>query len=161
MLLKYCAIAVILFLAFYISYLIKKKYSERVQLLEELCLLTEYIGNQIEYYCTPTEEILRSYHSIYLENKGFLPLKADENWRDKLKECDLADNIDNTVMEQIYSFSVKLGRSCSDDQLSNCRFTVGLLTAKLEKDRSDIPKRAKAYSALCVVSAFMAVILII
>ena len=151
----------ILFLSFYISYIIRKNSRERIQILEELCLLCEYIENQIEYYCTPTEEILSSYHSVYLEERGFLPIRGDECWRDKLAGCGLAEYLDASVLGQISTFSDKLGRSCSEDQIANCRHITELLSRRLDKDRSDIPRRARAYSALCLVSAFMTVILII
>lgn len=159
--LKYLAIAVVLGISFYVAYYIKKRGEEKLQFNEALCDFIEYIKNQIEFFCTPTDEIVANYDSPILEKYEFLTLIDENDWEKAIYESKASALLDKRTVSLLDAFSKKLGTTTASEQIANCEYTLSELKKALETQKDEVPKKSKAFSAISVVSGFMAVILIL
>lgn len=159
--LKYSAIILLLSVSFYIAFNIKKKGKNKLKVLSSLVRLIEYIKEQIEYFCTPTEEIFRHYDDSTLAEFGLMPILDTDDMIKKLDKL-LADNLlDTENRELLLSFCKKLGRCTQDEQIANCEYTLSRLCKSLEETIARLPKKTGVYSALTVVCGFMAAVILL
>lgn len=159
--LKYIFIILVLGLSFYIAFYIKKRGEQKILLNEAICDFIEYIKNQIEFFCTPTDEIIANYESPVLERYEFLTLIDENDWEKALYESKASVLLDKRTTVILDAFSKKLGKSSAQEQISNCDYTLRELRKELEIQKNEVPKKSKAFSAITVVFGFMAVIIIL
>ena len=159
--LKYIFIILVLGLSFYIAFYIKKRGEQKILLNEAICDFIEYIKNQIEFFCTPTDEIIANYESPILERYEFLTLIDENDWEKALYESKASVLLDKRTTVILDAFSKKLGKSSAQEQISNCDYTLRELRKELEIQKNEVPKKSKAFSAITVVFGFMAVIIIL
>ncbi|MBR5514619.1 MAG: stage III sporulation protein AB [Clostridia bacterium] len=159
--LKYVAVTVILLLSFYIAYYIKHRGEEKLLLYEALYDFIEYIKYQIEFFCTPTDEMIANYDNPILEKYEFLVLLDNNDWSRAIHESKASSLLDKRIVSVLEAFSSKLGTSSGDEQTANCEYTLCELKKVLDTGRQELPKKLKAFSAISVISGFMAIILIL
>lgn len=156
---KYFAVIIILFISFYIALLIKKRCQKRIDVCQSLYNFVEYIKNQIEFFCTPTRQIIDSYEDELLSECKLLP--AEDELEDAVVKSELSSYIAPGILHSFEDFAFKLGRSGPEEQISNCNYMLYVLGRYLDDERNEMPKKSKVYSALSVVSGFMAAILLL
>lgn len=159
--LKYLAVVFVLGISFFTAYYIKKKGEEKLLVNEAICDLIEYIKNHIEFFCTPVDEILSNYENPVLEKYGFLSFLEDNDWENALHESRAGSFLDKRTAALLDSFSKRLGTGTAEEEVAGCEYTLKELRAVLDVQKSEVPKKSKAFSAISVVSGFMAVILIL
>ena len=159
--LKYFAIILILSVSFYIAFSIKRRGKSKLVLLSSLTQLVEYIKDQIEYFCAPTEEIFRNYCDGRLADFGFLPIRGTDDMISKLERLSSDGFLDSESREVLISFCKRLGRSIQDEQIANCEYTLSRLRKSLEEASVQLPRKTGVYSALTVVCGFMTAIILL
>lgn len=155
---KYIGICLIIGASLYISYCIKRFGENKINCYCAICDLIEYIKDQIEYFCTPTEGLIGSYSNDFLYKSGFLRNLEKNDWKKAIENDQYLDQYSKTVLED---FSKKLGKSSREQQIANCEYVISALSRKYEICKEDVSKRFKAYSTLAVIVGFMFVILVI
>lgn len=155
---KYIGICMVIGISLYASYCIKRQGENRIQCYSAICDMIEYIKNQIEYFCTPTEDLMRTYSNEFLEKSGFIRDLERNDWSVAIENNKYIDEHSKTVLED---FSRKLGKSSKEQQIANCEYAIAALSKKYEVCKDEIPKRIKAYSTLAVIVGFMIIIMVI
>ncbi len=155
---KYAGITAIIALALYIAWSIKKFGENRIRFNCAMLDFITYIKNQIEFFCTPTEEIIDSYSEGFLFDCGFL---GDIEGNDWTRAVEKSKYIDDNSKNIIFGFSKKLGKTTKEEQISNCEYAIAALDKQIDSCRADVIGKYKAYSSLAVICGFMIVILLI
>lgn len=155
---KYAGLTAIIALSLYIAYSIKKYAENRIRFNCAMLEFITYIKNQIEYFCTPTEDIIESYSEGFLFECGFLGDLCGNDWK---KAIENSKYIDENSKNIIFGFSNKLGRSAKEEQISNCEYAISALDKQIDLCRAEVIGKYKAYSSLALICGFMIVILLI
>lgn len=155
---KYLGLTTILGISLYIAVRIRKYAADRIRFFTSIYGFIAYIRNQIEYFCTPTEEFIDSFSDDFLEGCGFLSSIEGNSWDEAIRKCRYIDRSNAAVL---LDFSSRLGKTGSDEQLANCEYTMEEIKKTIEVCRCDADTRYKAYSALTVIIGFMLVIALI
>lgn len=148
---RYAALPVLLVLAFYISYCIRKYGKEKIEFHISVIDFITYVKQQITFFCTPTNKIIEGYNDSMLSRSGLFNdggidrnIYLDERGKKLLKE-----------------YFCKLGKSSAEDQIANCDYVIEGMNALLDEYKEVIPKKYKAYSTLAFVIAAMMIILLL
>lgn len=158
---KYLIIIVVLAMSVYIAAYIKRLNDNKIEVYEGIIDFLEYIKSQIEYFCTPTEEIIKNYENLILNKYGFLEALEMTNWEKALTQTNMSPYLDNTTVTLLKRFSGTFGKTSSQEQISNCEYTLAQLNNELIKLKQDSPQKTKAYSSLTVISGLMIILLIL
>lgn len=156
--LKYAGLSAIIALALYIAIYIKKYGENKLSFYSAMLDFVNHIKNQIEYFCTPTEEIINSYSDGFLFECGFLGEIEGSDWKSAIDKSKYIDDESKGILS---IFSKKLGKSAKEEQIANCDYTIMALDKKIQTCKEDVIGKYKAYSSLAVVCGFMIVILLI
>ncbi len=131
--------------------------NERLSRLDALLSLLRFIRAQIDCFCLPVEEIFGRVDDELLSACGVVsrPRNFDE------LISGLEPTPDEQVMKLLRSFSLSLGASYREEQLKSSDYHISSLTAIRDKLASEIGKRKKLNTTLCLSAAAAIVILFI
>lgn len=136
----------------------------KIKQAEAFIILIKFIKKQIDCFCLPIYEIISKSDQTVLKNCGFkycdinnMPIDSSFEWI--LNNCWLY--IDQEAIELIKKFSSELGKSYREDQLKSCDYYASELMEYKNRLISDLPKKRKIKTALCVCSSLSFILLMI
>lgn len=130
------------------SYLYEKKQKNRIALVSNMCEFVKYVENQIEYFCTPYNEILSEY-SKNTNSKILFSSNSKESFLEK-DEKKIFD-----------SFFACIGKGFKSEEISLCKYTYSSLEKKLEKIKAEYPDKIKVSRSMSLFFGFSIIILLI
>lgn len=148
---KYLAFIIIFFLSGYISFRIRKYSNDKIKFHVALIDFITHIRQQITFYCTPTDRIIKEYHdpaigdcSLLMEGKTINNIYTDERGRKVLND-----------------FFKRLGKSAVEGQIANCDYALSSISTLLSEYIDEKDKKYKAYSMLSLIIGGLLIILLI
>lgn len=120
------------------------------------CLL--YIGEQIESFSAPLEEIYEKIGQEMDELREFSIILSQFGWSDALA---VLPELPEEAEKILLAFGQEIGRGSQEQELARCRHTVSRLERLAEEMRSELPKRIKLCRSLALTAGMAAVIVLL
>lgn len=142
---KAFGIVILLGTAFYYSYSRQWMGKQKCILLEELCVLLEWIQKNIECFAKPLDEICNDYTSPQLAQYGFY-----NQWQTDGLFCALENlpYLPNAAKELLLQYGKTAGQGYKEEELRLCRYTKEQLSEILYQQKEDLRAKNRMYQTL-------------
>lgn len=134
---------------------INKNYKKQSEIIKDISELFEYIKNQIFYFNTPSEIILKNCKSRLVNCFDFS--KDDYG----IKDCRKIDFLPEKEKKAVYDFFNSFGKTTREEELKICDYSIGIIEKYKENREQNERKKINGYSCLCMIFGILFVILII
>ncbi|MBQ7760708.1 MAG: stage III sporulation protein AB [Clostridia bacterium] len=131
------------------GYYFEWSFKEKIQFLENVVGLLNYIKKQIEFFSTPIKEIYSSYPDKSKHITDLIDGDLDD-LRRKYKDLDF-----------IFNYFQQAGKGYKSEQLKLCDYTINEAQACLNKLKEELPKKVKVIRSISLFLGASIVILLI
>lgn len=154
---KYICIFLILIISIFIGTLYSKKYSNRVNDLEEMKNALNIFEAKIKYTYKPIPEVFKDISNIIKPNIGKIFIKASDymknesassSWEKALEECKDNTNLNNDDIEILKNLSKTLGNTDLEGQVSSIKLTSNFLDNQIKISQEEKNKNSKLFRTL-------------
>jgi len=136
-----------------------KAENREIGIIEGLCSLAEYAGEQIEIFRSPLGRIYSDFSNAALEREGFLNYLENGDAEGAIDT--LKDKVGDEVLGITLSFLQSLGGGYEKGQSALCKSTASRLERILEDKNSLLSEKLKMYRLLPLLIAGSVIILLI
>ncbi len=157
---KITGVVFILFCGLYFSYDVKKKYDNRIKVLEGFLKDFEFFINEISFLKTPVNEIIlklkEEWNSDFYD---FLLKKGTDRVKERLLSYEY--NILPKDADIISDFFQSLGTGDYENQINSLKSYGELLKGRIKEAKNDKEKNQKSSSSLIMCSFIIVIIFLV
>ena len=132
--------------------------SKKWEQTEALIALMRFAKIQIECFGLPAPEIIARSDPRIISACGFCGDTLPDSFDELFRGCGIRDG---EIGEILRTFAAGFGRGYREEQVRECEYYIELMCERRQILQSDLPKRRKLNSTLCISSALAIVILLL
>jgi len=132
-------------------------WKRRLRIIEGLTALVCYIGEQIDSFSAPLEEIYRRFAGQRGELQEFSEELCRSGWEEALA---VLPDLPAETARMLAAFGRELGRGSREQELARCRYTAARLEQLAESLRRELPKQSRLCRSLTVTAGMAAAIIL-
>jgi hypothetical protein len=124
--------------------------SAKCEQTQQLIRFLKFVRNQVECFGLPARDILLYCERDMLDGCGFYNCNGDVSFELLARDCEIYDDVSARIMRD---FLCSFGKSYRDEQIRECDRAIESLCERRAELFSELPKKKKLNSTVCITTA--------
>ena len=144
---KVLGMAVLALCGAFCGFLMNQSATAKCEQTDNLIKFMRYVRNQVECFALPSSEIVSECEKGLLEGCGFYNCRGEYGFERLAEDCEIYDEESERI---VCEFLRGFGKSYREEQLRECDYYLSMLQTRRDELFSELPKKKKVNSTLCI-----------